>query len=437
MSDLVGKNKFSRRAFLQATAAMAAGGLLARTGFSGLRRALAQTTVTLWHGWTGADNTDALNGVLEKFNSENADGILIEPTPLEWDQFFSKWVVSAAAGNPPDVVLYHTSELPEFAVRGITTPIGDLIKELQIDTTGVPEAVLKACDWEGQTYAVPGDLHPMAMYYNIDMVQAAGLDPAKPPTNEAEFLDWATKMTTGDQFGVDVPTTGALPRWMWFSLLNQFGGQFLDESGKAAVNSEAGMKALQFLVDLVYKHKVASQGGGGLTGLDAFAAKQAALRFVGPWEVNLRMSQGMNFNTATFPVIGQKPAAWANTHALSLSKKADSGNYMNGLKFAKWFFDNYALPAKTVGIIPVSPTALASKEFVDDERYKYFKAFVDTLPFAVLEPSIPQYTSIFSFGKPTALTTNIEAALSNSKSVKQALDDMKAGIDEELAKPVA
>ncbi|MCC7448692.1 MAG: ABC transporter substrate-binding protein [Anaerolineae bacterium] len=433
----------SRRQFLRLSAgAAAAAGVASQfgrmpAGFGALTRAYAATTITLWHGWTGADNTDALNKVLEKFNTENKDGLTIEPTPLEWDQFFSKWVVSAAAGNPPDVALYHSSELPEFAERGITTPITDLISKVGIDTKGVPDAVLKATSWKGQVMAVPGDLHPMAMYYNTDMVKEAGLDATKPPKTGDELLNWATKMTTADHFGIDVPSTGAIPRWMWFSLLHQFGGTFLDEQGKAAVNSEASQKALQFLVDLIFKHKVASQGGGNLTGVDNFAAKKAAIRFVGPWEVNLRMSAKMNFNTTPFPVVGSKPAAWANTHILSLSKQKSPDKYEAGVKFMKWFFDNYALPAKTVGIIPVSPTALASKDFTDDERYQYYKAFVDTLPNAVLEPSIPQYTAIFSFGKPTPLTTNLEAALSNAKPVKQALDDMKAGIDEELAKPIS
>ncbi len=432
----------SRRHFIQMSGAAAV--VATQFGrFPAVGRASAATTLNLWHGWTGADNTDALNQVLTKFNTENKDATTIEATALEWDSLFSKWVVSAAAGGAPDVVLYHASEVPEFVERGLTVPIGDLVSKVGIDYKGVADAVLKGTQYKGQTYAVPGDLHPMAMYYNIDMVQTAGLDASKPPTTQAEFLDWAQKLTIRDssgnitQFGVDIPATGAIPRWMWFSLLNQFGGQFLDASGKTAVNSEASQQALQFLVDLIYKYKVASQGGGNLTGNDAFAAKQAAIRFIGPWEVNLRLSSKMNFGTAVWPVIGKKAATWANAHVLSIPKQTDTSKYELGVRFAKWFFENYALPAKTVGIIPVSPTAQTSTVFTDDVRYKYYKPFIDTLKDAVLEPAVPQYSAIFSFSKPTPLSTNLEAALANAKSVKQALDDMKTGIDEELAKPIS
>lgn len=398
--------------------------------------------LTLWHGWAGADNTDALNKVLAQYNDTNTDSIGIQPTSFGWDDLFSKWVVSTASGNPPNVVMFHTSELPEFVARGMVVPIDDLVQQAGIDLAGVPDEVLKASHRNDQLYAVPGDVHPMAMYYNTEMAEKAGLDPTKPPTNQAEFLEWAQKLTIKDssgkvtQYGVDVPSTGALPRWMWFSFLNQFGGTFLDGSGKAAVDSDASRSALQFLVDLIYKHNVASQGGGGLSGNDAFAAKQAAIRFVGPWEVNLRISQNIPFATAPMPVIGQQAAAWGNTHCLSIPKQRDTSTQQAGMKFIKWFYENYALPAKTVGIIPVSPKAKDSPDFTADDRYQYYKAFVDTLPNVVLEPSIPQYTAIFSFAKPTPLSTNLEAAFSQSKTIDQALKDMKQGIDEQLARPI-
>ena len=49
--------------------------------------ALAQdsTPVTLMHGWTGADNTEMLNTVFDRFNMDNEDGLVIEPTALGWD----------------------------------------------------------------------------------------------------------------------------------------------------------------------------------------------------------------------------------------------------------------------------------------------------------------------------------------------------------------
>ena len=64
--------------------------------------ALAQdsTPVTLMHGWTGADNTEMLNTVFARFNEENEDGLMIEPTALGWDDLFTQLTLTAATGNP-------------------------------------------------------------------------------------------------------------------------------------------------------------------------------------------------------------------------------------------------------------------------------------------------------------------------------------------------
>lgn len=434
----ISRREFVTRATALGLSASGAAALLQACGGSTAATTTGPTSLALWHGWTGGDNTQALATVLSQFNKSGT--ITVKPTALPWDDLFSKWVTSFASGNPPDVIIYHPSELPEYAQRGITQPIDDLVKTANIDLTGVPNATIQAVHYKDQLYAVPGDLHPMGMYYNKDMVQQAGLDPTKPPTTKDELLHWADKLTIRNgsqtkQYGIYMQSTGQLPRWFWYSLLHQFGGTFQDSTGKTAVNSQASHNALQFLVDLFNKYKVVTPGTTN-QGIDPVAAKKAAMWFIGPWEVNLRLQQKLNFATAPMPVIGTQPATWGNAHCMSISKKRNTDKYTDDLKFIKWFFENYALPAKVVGIIPLNPQARQSATFTDDERYPYYKAFISELNYVAMEPAVPQYSNIFSFGKPTPLSTNLEAAIAGSKSVEQALADMKQGIDAQLAQPI-
>lgn len=431
--DLARAGQMSRREML----ALAGIGALT-TGWAG--RALAEDqALTLWHGWTGADNTTALNSVIETFNAQHL-GASVQPTGYDWDTLFSKWVVSSASGRAPDLVLFHITELPQFAARGVLRPIDDLISSSGLDLGQVSEAARAAVRHEGKTYAAPLDVHPLGLYYNVDMVGEAGLDPQAPPKTGEAFLDWAEKLTLRDssgkvtRYGFELPNTWATARWTWFSLLHQFGGSFLDESGKAAVNSEASQKALQILVDLITVQGVANPEVGGNKGEDAFASKQVAMKFIGPWEVNLRMAQKMNFMTAQLPVFGQKPAVWGNAHCLAVSSQPDDGKAAADGTFLRWFFDNFAAPATTVGIIPQGKAARDSAAFTQAPQYKYYRSFVEDLPNVVYEPLIPQYLSVFSFDKPTPLVTNLQAALSGTKSVADALNDMKVGLDAQLAK---
>ena len=398
--------------------------------------ALAQTPVTLMHGWTGADNTEMLNIVFDQYNMENEDGIVIEPTALNWDDLFSQVVLTAAAGNPPDVVMFHNSEVPEFVARGILLPIDDLMAQVEVDLEGVAQNIIDLSIVDGDFYCLPGDLHPMNLYYNVDLVEAAGLDPDSPPAIGEEFLAWAEAMTLTDddgrvtQYGLDLQDSGATIRWLFHALVHQFGGQFMGEDGLSAYNSEAGHQALQWIVDL---HNTGHTSRGlGFGDVSAFYAGRAGTVLLGSWRVNSIMHQEFRFDSAVMPTVGSQPAAWANTHCLALTRQDSDENYLNAMKVVKWFYDNYALPAVSVGIIPVSPTAQADPIFTDDERYQYYIPFIESLQFAALEPAFPQYTSVFSFGKPTPLSINLEAAIAGDKTVEEALADMKEGIDEIL-----
>jgi len=433
------RRDFAVRAIALGLSASAIGALVRADG--GTADAAGKVSIALWDGWTGADNTTTLNTVIDHFNKTNSGGIQVKPTALQWDTLFSKWVISAAAGNPPDVTLYHVTEIPEYAARGITRPIDDLVHSAGVSFTGLPSAAIQSVHYKGKLYAVPGDLHPLGMYYNVDMVKQAGLTPNAPPKTASELLHWADKLTVRgaggkvSQYGIYLPTIGATPRWLWYSLLYQFGGSFLNKDGTSAVNSAASQQALQFIVDLFHKYNVVTPGSTG-NAIDPIAAKKAAVWFIGPWEVNQRMQQKLNFATAALPVIGHKPATWANSHCLSISNQRGSGNYTADITFIKWFYDNYAQAAKVVGVIPLNPAVRSSAAFVNDARYPYYKAFISELDTVVLEPSIPQYTNIFSFRKPTPLVTNIEAAIAGSKTVSQALADMKQGLDQQLKQPV-
>ena len=166
------------------------------------------------HGWTGADNTEMLNTVFARFNEENADGLVIEPTALQWDDLFTQLTLTAAAGNPPDVVMFHNTEVTEYVRKGVLLPVDDLMAAADIDLTGVPQNIIELSKIDGQFYCLPGDLHPMNLYYNRDLVEAAGLDPDSPPTTGEEFMAWAEAMTITDddgmvtQYGLDQPLGG-------------------------------------------------------------------------------------------------------------------------------------------------------------------------------------------------------------------------------------
>jgi multiple sugar transport system substrate-binding protein len=133
----------------------------------------AKTEVTMWHGWTGADNTEMLTRMIDGYNETNTDGITVVPVAYGWDDFFAKWILASASGSPPDVALYHPTEVPEFVERDTVMPLDELAEQVDWSWEGIAEPVKQQCYYQGKLYGFIEDIHPLAMYYNVDLVEQA------------------------------------------------------------------------------------------------------------------------------------------------------------------------------------------------------------------------------------------------------------------------
>ena len=98
------------------------------------------------------------------------------------------------------------------------------------------------------------------------MFKEAGLDPAKPPQNWQELVDFAKKLTKKDasgnvtQWGLEIPSDG-FPYWLFQSFAIENGQNVIgDDPSKVNFNAPSTVEALQFVVDLSKKEKVMPEG---------------------------------------------------------------------------------------------------------------------------------------------------------------------------------
>ncbi len=391
-------------------------------------------TINFWHGLTGPDGA-YLADMVKKYNTENTDNLCVILTVYNWDVFFDKWLSGVAAGTPPDVVIYHINELPQYASQGAVTPIDDLAKEVGLDVSKFPETQQTYSHYDGKLYGIPLDVHPIAMYMNTDLVKAAGLDPAKPPTDQKTFLDWAQKLTKddGSQFGVCFASVNVQSFRVWYGWIYQNGGKFIsDDNKQIVVDSPENEEVTQFAVDLVNKYKVAPQGEQDPD--TDFQNGKCALHFQGPWWINgFAATKGLNFATAPQPVMFKQPGVWASDHFFGISTQDNLDNQKAGIKFVKWMNDNANLWGLS-GMVPVDEAIRTGDAYTSTDIYKYQKAFVDELPYTHLTPVVKQSTEIFAENNQTPLVVNFQAALLGAKDVKTALADMQTGIQAVLDK---
>jgi multiple sugar transport system substrate-binding protein len=255
----------------------------------------------------------------------------------------------------------------------------------------------------------------MTMYYNQDLLTAAGL--TAPPTNDAEFQKAAAALTANGNHGFQI-TTGFPVQQIFQMLLHQYGGsEFAADGMTATWNSDAGVKALQWMVDAQKKYSEPNLEVDA--DLNSFKQGTVGMIWNGIWQVPNVTGTGVSFKSGFGPPpqIGPQPSIWAGGPllALPLHKKGnDKCKDAASAMFIKYLIDNSVEWAKA-GNIPASNKARNSAEFQALPQASFVKA----LDNPVFPPSVPGIGDAFA-----PLGEAIGAVMGGKEAdLKKALDD--------------
>ena len=218
------------------------------------------TEIEFWNGFTGSDGKQ-MEVIVEEFNNTHPD-IHCTMQLIPWGEYWEKITAGAQSGLVPNVGVIHFDDIPKFAALGVALPMDDVAKnQLGVSAEDYPAGYWEASKYKDHIYGIPYDFHPVVMFYNKDLVEAAGVE--IPKTGE-EFIAACQKLTDPEKevWGTAIPVAdnGFMRMVFMRTLLYQFGGKEFNEDGKTyCYNSEAGQKALQWMVDLIYNHKVSPE----------------------------------------------------------------------------------------------------------------------------------------------------------------------------------
>jgi multiple sugar transport system substrate-binding protein len=108
-------------------------------------------------------------------------------------------------------------------------------------------AAAAAFMWQGKQYGVPFDSNLTIFMWNTELYTAAGLDPKTPPKDWAEYIDFSTKLTKGQNFAT-IFSPGFFP---YAIMINSTGGQALSDDLKTLnADSPESIMVLQATSDL-------------------------------------------------------------------------------------------------------------------------------------------------------------------------------------------
>ena len=162
-----------RRIAILATASLAVLALALGAATTASSKPSATVTLTFWNGFTGPDRP-VLEKLVKQFNASQKN-VKIEMTIMPWDVFYQKLLPSFASGKGPDIVGMASEQLPQYADRNVFKPL-DKIYSQGLNKNTLVRSAVEAGKWEGKYYAITMNFTTLLMYWNNDMLRAAGMN---------------------------------------------------------------------------------------------------------------------------------------------------------------------------------------------------------------------------------------------------------------------
>lgn len=340
-----------------------------------------------------------------------------------WDHAHKQIADWVANGTGPDLTIVPDIWLAEFADN--IEPYGtyvdaDAIRDEYFTVLfdkGIYRDQLMGLVWATST---------KALFYRTDLFARAGL---QPPRTVGEMIAAAVVLNDPPNiYGLGLPgkreyeTDDNFYFYFW-----TMGGKFFDEQGKSAINSPAGVRALQLYVDFVNKYHVTQPEVTSWSRKQTrrlFESGRLAMFATGPWGVeSLRKNApSLHFDVIPFPVDREPITQIITDHIVILDHSDHKQQAAEFIRFA--YQDTYRLAYAKLGLIPEKRAVAADGYFKKDPQWR---VFIDVIPYGRTIPLI-QWEQI---GIATRQT--MYDCLSGRKKVREGLNELADTIDELVA----
>lgn len=161
--------------------------------------------------------------------------------------------LSAGGDSPYDIVHGANSQVGEWAGAGWMMPLNDLVDKYwdEYNLSDIPQKAWEGVTIDGNIYGVPIVGNSLHFIYRQDVYDEYGLD--VPETYDDVIEDCGVIGLDNPDF--DMPFTINLSAgWAWeiefFQFLRAYGGDYLDENNMPTFQEEAGIKAVEKLVEV-------------------------------------------------------------------------------------------------------------------------------------------------------------------------------------------
>jgi sn-glycerol 3-phosphate transport system substrate-binding protein len=355
--------------------------------------------IRFWYAWK--DKIGENNENLVKQFNESQDKIVVEAEYQgSYDELHSKTQAAFVAGNAPEVTENEIASMGVFARGGMTENLTPFVTE-DLNLEDFNKGLMGNAYVDGDLYGLPYLRSTPILYKNVDMLEAAGLDPAG-PRDWKEFKEYLQALRKDDTYGL----TMTMNNWIYEAFVGCAGGSMFEEDGiTPAFNKEPGVKATAFWKELhdedLVKLNVGEQAAE--TQKQDFANQKAAMFFTSTADLTYNLGvaeeQGFTVDVSFIPkdVRNAVPTGGCNVvMTAGLSKEKQEAAW----EFIKWLTDTEqtAYASSYTGYLPSRYSALETDKMKKlYEEYPQFKVAVDQLEYGQARPMVEGYTELSKF----------------------------------------
>ncbi|OCJ09010.1 glycerol-3-phosphate ABC transporter substrate-binding protein [Rhizobium sp. AC44/96] len=395
--------------------------------------AYAETTLTVHYPMPGFFK-DVMDTVSKKFMEENPDiKIQFAAPSATYEDGIQLILRQAGTSEMPDLTFIGLNRLRMLDARNVAVDLTPIVqKEGNMAEQGFSDTILKLAQVNGKQVGLAFATSNPIMYYNADLVKAAGGDPDNPPKtwDDVIALGGKIKALGNGVDGIDFRWQG--DDWMFSALLFGAGGSMLSaDEQKVAFNGPEGQKAVDLIARMV------KEGGMPVftkpAGEQAFAAGKVGFEFQTTGAlVNTIKNVGKKFDlrTAKIPLIDPEKGHLPTGGNAVVILTHDTAKQEAAWKFAKFAAGPYgaSVVVPGTGYVPNNELAAKSAEYLGDfyKKNPLFQAGLSQMPLMV-----PWYAFPGSNGVKVTQTIvdNLSRIVDGSAEPKEALDDAAGDVE--------
>lgn len=296
--------------------------------------------------WGVFDDRTDFDKVIRDFQSQNPN-IAVVYRQFSFEDYEREVVNALAAGTGPDIWMIHHTWLPKHidklmplpaSIKGLDQPLMTF-RDFQNQFV---EVAVQDLTLNNQIYALPLYVDTLALYYNRDLFNSAGI--TSPPKDWDEFNDAVERLTKTDasgniiKSGAAIGTSGNINRStdILMSLMLQSGVRMTDIDNTSATfsrtvnNTPVGEVALRYYTDFANPNvRTYTWNNSQHYSIDAFVEGRTAMMFNYSHQTEILSQRAVRLNYAVAPMPQINAADiknYANYWAVAVSKNSLASN---------------------------------------------------------------------------------------------------------------